>query len=257
MERTDTAGMLRPSWVALAQLLAGAAIFGAVGYAMVQGEGWVLKTLGVLLLLGVGAFVIATPFRGLPRRGPCPRCKCPMEASGRVERDLLCPKCCSYFDAENERLSPIKDRERIRSQPTYAVPTPWEDLRIVTSPTIGMASSVPEALLESALEKPGNTRTWEPRWPPGCCVCGQPEVHRVPLITPVVKQLKFRKESISIVLLGVPYCSEHNEGVRMRTTTFDDQEHSSRFALLFKSFAYRNAFFDLNPGEFYKNPSSA
>jgi len=223
-----------------------------LGSVMVSSEEWMLKIVGGVFLIGAVLFIIATPFLGLPRRGPCPRCKWPMESIGRRDRDMLCPMCCSYFDAENEKLFLVKDPDRIRNEPTYAVPTPWEDLEIVTAPTINLTSSFQEAATESALKKIGNRRVWQPKWPPGCCVCRKPVVRRASLITPIVKHLKIMKEDIEIVLMDVPYCGEHDNGVRMTTVIFSDKAKNMRFSLLFRSLTYRNAFFDLNPGVFYK-----
>jgi hypothetical protein len=160
--------------------------------------------------------------------------------------------CCSYFDAENDLIFLVQDPDRIRDEPTYAVPTPWEDLGIVTSPTLPLASSFQEAATESALTTGGKRRIWEPKWPPGCCVCRSPAERRVPLITSIVKHLKVMKQDIEIVLLDVPYCGKHDDGVNMKTVTFADQALNMRFGLLFKSLRYRNEFLDLNPGVFYK-----
>jgi hypothetical protein len=252
MDKDNIESVLRPSWIAQVKRIAGAVILGCLGYFMTQAESWVLNFFGWLFLVGgvIGVFII--PFLGLPRRGPCPRCQWPMETMGRTGQDMLCPMCCSYLDAENEKLFPVKDTDRIRDEPTFAVPTPWEDLRIVTAPTISLASSFQEAAVESAMETTGRRRIWEPKWPPGCCVCRKPETRKAALVTPVVKQGMVLKEEIEIVLVNIPYCSEHDDGVRMETITFNDQAQSMRFALRFRSLAYRNAFLNLNPGVFYK-----
>jgi hypothetical protein len=249
---TEITGALRPSWAAGVQRLIGGLVLGWLAYYMLGAEEWVIKFFGCLFLIAslVGVFVL--PFLGLPRRGPCPECKWPLQTVGRGQQDVLCPMCCSYFDAESDRIFLIQDPERIRDEPTYAVPAPWEDLGIVTSPAISLASSFQEAATESALTTSGKRRIWEPKWPPGCCVCRGSAERRIQFIASIVKHHTVIKEEIKIVLVGVPYCGEHDDGVDMKTVMFPDQAQNMRFGLLFRSLRYRNEFRDLNPGVFYK-----
>ncbi len=249
----DDESILRTSWGPLVQFLPGVALFIWIGYEMVRSDGWA-KIFGILLLLGIAAYFATLLFRGLPRQGPCPRCKWLLVTWERSDHDMLCPMCCSYFDADDGRLYPIRERDRIRNIPTFAVPTPWKDLRSVSSPTISVPTSIHEALMESAMKARGGDRSWEPTWPAGCCVCGHPEMRSATHVITVVKQLTVRMEEIRIFLKNIPYCGDHDEGVKLGNATFSDESRNMRFALLFKSFAYRNAFFDLNPGEFYEKP---
>jgi hypothetical protein len=245
-------GTLRPSWAAGIQRFIGGLLLGWLGVYMAGTEEWLIKFFGWLFILVAVICVFVLPFLGLPRRGPCPKCKWPLQTDMRIQPDLLCPMCCSYFDAENEAIFSIQDPERIRDVPTYAVPTPWEDLGIVTSPILPLHSSFQEAATETAMTTSGKRRHWKPMWPPGCCVCGSAAERRKSFCTSIVKHLKVFKQEIEIVLENVPYCGEHDDGVDMKTVMFPDQPHNMRFGLLFRSFRYRNEFLELNPGVFYK-----
>jgi hypothetical protein len=242
--------------MAYAQLVAGAIVGTVAGYYMVSAPEWILKLLGACLLFSP-LIVIGAFFIGIPRRGPCPVCNWPMQTLGRTEKDMLCPMCCSYLDAENEKLFPVKDSNRINDEPKYAVPPPWEDLRIVLKPTIPTSSSFAETVMDIALKSSGKQRVWEPKWPPGCCVCQNAMVRKDRLLTPIVAQRKIMKEDIEIILLNIPYCNEHSDSVRMENITFEDQGKNMHFSLLFRSLAYRNAFLTLNPGAFFSKEEQA
>lgn len=123
--------------------------------------------------------------------------------------------------------------------------------------------------LDAVAERPtfGATMPGKIVWPPGCVVCGAPPTQHLPL--PVVESddeglAKLALGAAMVATVGVllirrserrlaidvPHCPEHDDGV------IATAGGSSRFLMLFRSYAYQRAFRVLNGAVSVESPDT-
>ena len=197
---------------------------------------------GVVVLLGLGA-LIGTMSGGLGGVGSCPRCSAEIIATSKNESYKLCPGCREYLTI-NDGLVSQMDPSSIASAPVFAAPTPWVDLKAVTYTPAG------------SFVTGGEVRLLHAKWPNVCCVCGEPASRVEAGSYDVYKWngelVRVNQRRITLQFEGVPYCDVHSKGFTLEKISFpskgnDISDVKEDLALLFRSYAYRNKFLELNP----------
>lgn len=238
---------LHSSWLLLIRNLAIAAGCGIGGYFLVQSGETILIIIGVLLLIAAPIMLLLPLFVGLPGRGPCPACGATLETIGQSQLNLLCRGCNGYFDAGEGKLR-AADPQRVAENPTFAAPTPWEDLTNVVFPTIAFSAS--DKIQEMLTTKGGGTRVMVARWPAGCSVCGRQAVRFDTETCKLAKPGTVMDTQILLVAKDVPYCAEHKKGLKFDRVMSASPGTDMGFGLFFRSLPYRNAFMAANPWRF-------
>lgn len=238
---------LTPSWLLLLRNLAVAAGCGVGGYFLVQTSEIVLIILGGCMLIAAPVMLAMPLFMGLPGRGACPACGGTIETGTASESNLLCRGCNGYFDAGQGKLKP-SDPQRVAPEPTFAAPTPWDDLTNIVFPTI--AFSAADKIQDMLTTKGGGTRVMEARWPAGCSVCGRTAVRFDTAMRRIAKPGTIIDTEIVLLAKDVPYCAEHKDGVKFDRVSSATPGADGGFGVFFRSLAYRNAFLAANPWRF-------
>ena len=195
---------------------------------------------GFVALLGVVAlFDIKT--KGLGGTVSCPVCSAEIAATSKNESFKLCPGCREYLTISDGLVSRM-DPASIASAPIFAAPTPWVDLKAVTYTPAG------------SFVTGGEVRVLHAKWPDACCVCGEPTSRREDVSYNVYKWngelVRVNQRRITLQFEGVPYCDVHSKGFTLDKISFPskgDDDLKQDLALLFRSYAYRNKFLELNP----------
>lgn len=221
----------------------------------------------LMLIFGAAATIsgpimlISLPFAGRGGHGRCPVCETQIDVPGGRAQDLLCVGCGAYLDLEGDNLITIP-HQRMHDTPYFAVPTPWPHIRRVLSSTIAFSAQDYIAnVITDAIRKDKGTYVMDARWPPGCCVCGGPVKRRERFALTVTMPGNIRDSKAEIVVPNVPYCAEHKDGIDFANVTPDCDAYEERYAMRFRSHAFREAFRELNPwrwdGMIAAQPSAA
>ena len=195
---------------------------------------------GLVVLLGLGA-LFGMISMGLGGTGSCPLCSAEIVATSSNDSYKLCPGCREYLTIKDGLIRQM-DASAIASKPKFAAPTPWEDLKAVTY--------IPEGTLTTGSED----RVLHATWPNGCCVCGEPASRLEDRALLVYKWngnlVRINQTKIILQIEGVPYCNVHSKGLTIEQINFrskGDDDVKQDLALVFRSYAYRNKFLELNP----------
>jgi hypothetical protein len=195
---------------------------------------------GILALIGLGALGVML-LDGLGGTGSCPICAAEIVATSNTVPNKFCPSCHQYLSIRKGMVRPL-EAAALTDKPTFAAPTPWTDLKAVTYR--------PEVTLPVGSEE----RVLPASWPDGCCVCGEPAT-RLEDRTYIVYKWKgelvrINQTQVTLRIEGVPYCGTHADGLSIDQVNFQDKgddEVKQDLALVFRSYAYRNRFIELNP----------
>jgi hypothetical protein len=167
-------------------------------------------TVGIALIPGIVALILFYMSFGGAGTATCPNCAAPLSGlSTKANDGVLCDKCHAYAEGQGGQLW-VTDANRIADVPLFGSPLPEQF-----------------------------------NFPPGCCVCGQPDAGR--------EQISLRMQKASsavtaptigvttdqIVSVEVPHCAEHKGGARLSGTP--QSPH-----IKFRSYPYLRAFCQLN-----------
>lgn len=229
------------------KLLAGAAGAVTLGAILIlYSESLILTILGYIAGIMGLLMVILPIFIGFGGRASCPLCSSEVEVTFGKEAYVLCKSCGEYLEAADKKLWQM-DIVHIANEPQFAAPTPWNDLRLATAPTVTLPSSGPP-VDPSLLDRRGQDRILDAKWPKGCCVCGKVAIRKETITQVVIKPPekigRVRGEQITLVVRNIPHCDEHTGGVK-----FGRIPSLEGWYLMFRSYAYRNKFREKNPWE--------
>jgi hypothetical protein len=195
---------------------------------------------GILALIGLGVLGMML-WEGLGGTGSCPVCSADIVASSSTVPHKLCPGCHRYLTVEKAVVRPIEPGA-LAAKPAFAAPTPWTDLKAVTYRS------------EGTLTTGSEERVLPATWPNSCCVCGEPAT-RLEDCTYIIykwngEMIRFNQTQVTLRIENVPYCGAHAEGIGIEQVNFQakgDDDLKQDLALMFRSYAYRNRFLELNP----------
>jgi hypothetical protein len=197
------------SWSATIGYIVAGIVIIAIGVAifMFGDPGLMLGTFAVVVIIfGLICFGMAT---GGAAVAPCPNCgKSITGLSTGSNEGRLCAGCHEYFEGTGGELW-ATDQSKIATTPIFSSP-------------------LPETF----------------NFPPGCCVCGQPETRRVKISITTqgagdVALIPVGVRSTTRTSVEVPHCAQHDDGAALAGT----KDHPK---IRFRSYPYLRAFCDLN-----------
>ncbi|KKK61891.1 hypothetical protein LCGC14_3009790 [marine sediment metagenome] len=207
-------------------------------------DSFILKVFACIIGI-TGLVMLFLPiFTGFGGKGLCPVCSAEVEVILGKEPYIFCKNCGEYIEASNKKLWQM-DINHVADDPKFVVLTPWDDLNFATVPTIPLPSSGPPVDL-SLIDKKGQDRVLSAIWPKGCCVCGKQATRKESVMQVVIKPPegigRVRDEQITLKAESIPHCDEHTKGVK-----FGRIRSLEGWYLMFRSYAYRNKFQEMNP----------
>jgi hypothetical protein len=204
----------------------------------------------VAALLAFPSFLYMLVSAGIGGKGPCPMCDAAVETMFGRELNLVCKHCGAYLAGANQEFCLMDDR-CIAAEPTFAAPTPWNDVLVVKGRSRFRYATDVADLTREALTKEEGLRVLSAVWPNQCCVCGIPAVRRETITCRAELQansaVNIRHREANISADGVPYCADHKEGVAFGVIRFANAAHETGFGIKFRSLRYRNLFAGENP----------
>ena len=120
---------------------------------------------------------------------------------------------------------------------------------MITSSTVAFSAFdyAQDKLTELMMKKAGN-RELDAKWPAMCVVCRKPATRRDTLVVPVTVGGQYRDSKATLIARDIPYCAEHKGGIKFENVSnFGSRGGSMSFGIKFRSLAYRDQFFALNP----------
>ena len=187
---------------------------------------------------------ITASWFGVAGKGTCPTCAASLQTT--FGASIICKSCGEYLTVANKAFRQI-DPNSTNLRPFYAAPTPWADIAAARSTT--MTFTLEDYAFDKFMTKNEGVRVWDAKWPGGCCVCGKAKTRDETVVNTFVFTppglIRIRDKEAKLIAKGVPYCSEHNNGVEFGRVLFNMDQ--TGFGLLFRSYAYRNSFRLLNP----------
>ena len=207
-------------------------------------DSFILKVFAYIIGI-TGLVMLFLPiFTGFGGKAICPVCSAEVEVMLGKEPYIFCKNCGEYLEAGHKKLWQM-DINHVADDPKLAVPTPWNDLNLATVPTVPLPSSGPPVDL-SLMDKKGRDRILTASWPEGCCVCGKKATRKESATQIVIKPPegigRVRGKQITLIAESIPHCDKHTKGVKFGRIPSLEGWH-----LMFRSYAYRNKFREMNP----------